>query len=63
MAERGFEKVLAPSHYFDLQAAIILPGEYNTMGRDMLLITMLDSFQAACIRDRVSRVLYQQGVK
>ena len=39
-----------------MQAAKILPGEYYTTGRDMLLVTVLGSCVAACIRDRVSGI-------
>ena len=60
MDERGFEEILAPNHYFDstfdMQAAKILPGEYYTTGRDMLLVTVLGSCVAACIRDRLSGI-------
>ncbi|MFH1495892.1 MAG: chemoreceptor glutamine deamidase CheD [Pseudomonadota bacterium] len=60
MAEKGFEEILAPNHYFDrsfdIQAAKILPGEYYTTGRDMLLVTVLGSCVAACIRDRISGI-------
>ncbi|MEN6587947.1 MAG: chemoreceptor glutamine deamidase CheD [Sulfuricella sp.] len=60
MDERGFEEILAPNHYFDstfdMQAAKILPGEYYTTGRDMLLVTVLGSCVAACIRDRISGI-------
>lgn len=60
MAERGYEEVLAPNHYFDrnfnMEAAKILPGEYYTTGRDMVIVTVLGSCVAACIRDRVSGV-------
>jgi len=60
MAEHGYEEILAPNHYFDrnfdMQAAKILPGEYYTTSRDMLLVTVLGSCVAACIRDRVSGI-------
>lgn len=60
MAEKGFEEILAPNHYFDrnfdMQAAKILPGEYYSTGRDMLLVTVLGSCVAACVRDRVSGI-------
>jgi chemotaxis protein CheD len=36
---------------FDTQAAKILPGEYYVTTRDMLLVTVLGSCVAACIRD------------
>jgi chemotaxis protein CheD len=55
MSRRAFEEVLAPNHYydrnFDIEAAKILPGEYYVTGRDMLLVTVLGSCVAACIRD------------
>lgn len=51
----GYEEQLAPNVYFDrsfnLEAAKILPGEYYVTGRDMLLVTVLGSCVAACIRD------------
>lgn len=59
MAE-NFEEVLAPTIYFDknfqIQAAKILPGEYYATSRDMLLVTVLGSCVAACIRDRQTGV-------
>ena len=46
----------APNRYFDptfgAEAAKILPGEFYVTGRDMLLVTVLGSCVAACIRDR-----------
>lgn len=39
---------------FDLEAAKILPGEYYVTKRDMVLVTVLGSCVAACIRDRVT---------
>ncbi len=55
MTTHAFEEVLAPNHYFDrnfnIEAAKILPGEYYVTGRDMLLVTVLGSCVAACIRD------------
>ena len=60
MANRTYEEVLAPNLYFDrhfnAEAAKILPGEYFVTGRDMVLVTVLGSCVAACIRDRVSGV-------
>lgn len=51
----AFEEILAPNHYFDrhfnTEAAKILPGEYYVTARDMLLVTVLGSCVAACIRD------------
>lgn len=55
MTHHAFEEVLAPNHYydrnFDVEAAKILPGEYYVTARDMLLVTVLGSCVAACIRD------------
>ncbi|MDD5389458.1 MAG: chemoreceptor glutamine deamidase CheD [Gallionellaceae bacterium] len=55
MTQHAFEEVLAPNHYFDrnfdIEAAKILPGEYYVTGRHMLLVTVLGSCVAACIRD------------
>ena len=55
MSQHGYEEVLAPNHYFDRnfnsEAAKILPGEYYVTARDMLLVTVLGSCVAACIRD------------
>ncbi len=39
---------------FDCDAAKILPGEYYYTSKDMLIVTVLGSCVAACIRDRVS---------
>jgi chemotaxis protein CheD len=41
---------------FDRDAAKILPGEYYFTGKDMMIVTVLGSCVAACIRDRVSGV-------
>ena len=41
---------------FDCEAAKILPGEYYFTGKEMLIVTVLGSCVAACIRDRVSGV-------
>ena len=50
-----YEEVLAPNKYydrsFDMEAVKLLPGEYYATGRDMLLVTVLGSCVAACIRD------------
>jgi len=52
----SYEEVLAPNLYFDrthnMEAAKLLPGEYYATGRDMLLVTVLGSCIAACVRDR-----------
>lgn len=56
MKNEGIEH-LAPNLYFDRQfdchAAKILPGEYYVTARDMVLVTVLGSCIAACIRDPV----------
>ncbi|HEY1043795.1 MAG TPA: chemoreceptor glutamine deamidase CheD [Telluria sp.] len=39
---------------FDCDAAKILPGEFYYTGDDMLIVTVLGSCVAACIRDRVT---------
>jgi chemotaxis protein CheD len=53
--EHGFVEHLATNLYFDKrfdsQAAKVLPGEYYVTRRNMLLVTVLGSCVAACIRD------------
>lgn len=60
MTGHGFEEVLAPNQYYDRQfnvdAVKILPGEYYVTRRDMLVVTVLGSCVAACIRDRSNGV-------
>lgn len=41
---------------FDRDAAKILPGEYYYTEKDMLIVTVLGSCVAACIRDRMSGI-------
>jgi chemotaxis protein CheD len=41
---------------FDSDAAKILPGEFYCTIKDMLIVTVLGSCVAACIRDRVSGI-------
>lgn len=54
MAE-SYEEQLAQNTYFDrhfnTDAAKILPGEYYVTQQDMMLVTVLGSCVAACIRD------------
>lgn len=54
------EATFSPNLYFDssfdIEAAKILPGEYFVTKRDMVLVTVLGSCVAACIRDRVSGI-------
>ncbi len=40
--------------YFNSQAVKLLPGEYYVTTKDILLVTVLGSCVAACIRDRLS---------
>ena len=41
---------------FDRDAAKILPGEYYFTQKDMIIVTVLGSCVAACIRDRISGI-------
>ena len=54
------DEALAPNfyfdRYFDIDAVKILPGEYYATVRPMLIVTVLGSCVAACIRDRVSGI-------
>lgn len=56
----GIGKQIATNIYydrtFDRDAAKILPGEYFVTCKDMLIVTVLGSCVAACIRDRVTGV-------
>jgi chemotaxis protein CheD len=56
----SYEEVMAPNLYFDrthdIEAAKILPGEFYATQRDMLLVTVLGSCVAACIRDKESGI-------
>lgn len=53
--EHGYDEHLASNFYFDRNfnsdAAKILPGEYYVSAQGMLLVTVLGSCVAACIRD------------
>jgi chemotaxis protein CheD len=55
-----YQEVLSPNRYydttFDMEAIKLLPGEYFVTGRNMVLVTVLGSCVAACIRDRVSGI-------
>jgi chemotaxis protein CheD len=59
-AKTGYEGSLAPNVYFDRifnsEAAKILPGEYFITRRNMVLVTVLGSCVAACIRDRTNGI-------
>ncbi|MFJ5445667.1 chemoreceptor glutamine deamidase CheD [Methylobacillus methanolivorans] len=54
------EEQLATNLYFDktfnCEAAKILPGEYYTTNKDLVIVTVLGSCVSACIRDRVSGI-------
>ena len=54
------EAIFSPNLYFDssfdIEAAKISPGEYYVTKRNMVLVTVLGSCVAACIRDRVSGI-------
>jgi chemotaxis protein CheD len=41
---------------FDMEASKILPGEYYVTRRDMVLVTVLGSCVAACIRDKTNGI-------
>jgi chemotaxis protein CheD len=55
-----YDEALAPNLYYDshfgIDAVKILPGEYYATARPMLIVTVLGSCVAACIRDRVSGI-------
>lgn len=57
---KGFIEVMAPNVYYDktfnIDAAKISPGEYYATKRDMVLVTVLGSCVAACIRDKVTGI-------
>lgn len=58
--EHLYEEALAPNLYydrkFDIDAVKILPGEYYATARPMLVVTVLGSCVAACVRDRASGI-------
>lgn len=56
VGEAAFSPNLYFDSSFDMDAAKILPGEYYVTKRDMVLVTVLGSCVAACIRDRVSGI-------
>lgn len=53
-----YEEVMSPNLYYDrnfnTEAVKILPGEYYVSARDMVLVTVLGSCVAACVRDRIN---------
>ncbi|MBI2381809.1 MAG: chemoreceptor glutamine deamidase CheD [Gammaproteobacteria bacterium] len=60
MTAREYEEHLAPNRYFDrlfdTEAVKILPGEYYVTRRETLIVTVLGSCIAVCLRDRDSGV-------
>jgi chemotaxis protein CheD len=60
VSHADFEEVLSPNLYFDrkfgIEAVKLLPGEYYVTARNMVLVTVLGSCVAACIRDRTSGI-------
>lgn len=56
MVEEHLATNLYYDRTFDCEAAKLLPGEYYYTTRPMLLVTVLGSCVAACIRDRVSGI-------
>lgn len=72
--EHAYDEHLASNHYrdrhFDADATKILPGEYFVTQKDEVLVTVLGSCVAACIRDTESGIggmnhfmLPDEGVK
>jgi chemotaxis protein CheD len=55
-AREHFANNLYYDRTFDCDAAKILPGEFYCTFKDMLIVTVLGSCVAACIRDRVSGI-------
>jgi chemotaxis protein CheD len=55
-----YQEVLSPNRYydntFDMDAIKLMPGEYYVTKRDMVLVTVLGSCVAACIRDRLTGI-------
>lgn len=59
MSNSNIEQLAKNVYYdrtFDCDAAKILPGEYYFTPKDMLIVTVLGSCVAACIRDRVTGI-------
>lgn len=55
-----YEEIISPNIYYDnsfeIEAAKILPGEYYVTARDMMMVTVLGSCVAACIRDSAGSI-------
>lgn len=58
--QHSYDEQLSSNRYFDrkfgIEAAKILPGEYFVSSEDVLLVTVLGSCVAACIRDADSGI-------
>ncbi len=59
-ASKKFQEEPSPNLYYDrtfnMEASKIVPGEYYVTRRDMLLVTVLGSCVAACIRDKTNGI-------
>ena len=59
-SKKTYQTSSSPNLYFDrtfnMQASKIVPGEYYVTKRDMVLVTVLGSCVAACIRDKTSGI-------
>jgi chemotaxis protein CheD len=59
-AEKKYPEGPSPNLYydrtFDMEASKIVPGEYYVTRRDMVLVTVLGSCVAACIRDKTNGI-------
>jgi chemotaxis protein CheD len=59
-ASKKYQEEPSPNLYFDrtfdMEASKIVPGEYYVTRRDMVLVTVLGSCVAACIRDKTSGI-------
>jgi chemotaxis protein CheD len=57
---KKYQEEPSPNLYYDrtfnMEASKIVPGEYYVTRRDMLLVTVLGSCVAACIRDKTSGI-------
>ena len=60
ISEKAYQASPSPNLYFDrtfnMQASKIVPGEYYVTKRDMVLVTVLGSCVAACIRDKTNGI-------
>ena len=59
-SKKTYQASPSPNLYFDrtfsMQASKIVPGEYYVTRRDMVLVTVLGSCVAACIRDKTNGI-------